>query len=861
MQSLPIDALIPSIIESLRTCPRLVLEAEAGAGKTTRVPPSLLDSGLFSGQIWVAEPRRIAARLVAHRVAGERRETIGGTVGYTVRFEDKTTRATRLRYVTSGILLRRLESDPRLEGVDCVILDEFHERHLDTDLALALLLRLVEDRPELRLVVMSATLDGAKVAAHLGDCPRLHCHGRTFPLTESFESNQDDRPLEKRVTSAVRSQIREDPKGSILVFLPGAAEIRRCTNSLLGVCESEGYDLLALHGELPIAEQARAIEPGPRPRVVLSTNVAESSVTVDGITSVVDSGLVRSLQTPTSSGISTLRLTKISRASAKQRGGRAGRIAPGRVLRLYSKGDFESRPEFDTPEILRLDFSEALLLLHGCGIDDVARVKLLDRPDQAKIAAAHQLLVLLGAVDERHRLTTLGERMLPLGIHPRLARLALACLERDQGTLGAIAAALLAERDIRVDRGNALQGRGGKKKDVVAGSSDLLELVELFEWARELEFEHRSLLDLGLDVRATRSVSQAASRLERSLEQLSTRSRARVGQRQTPSSREETLSVAALLAYPDRVAKRRVPRDSGFVLRGGQSARLSEQSVVVDANLIVAIDVEERQNPGRPPETLIRMASELDPDLLLDVVAEQLESEEELLWTDPPGRVEERSRIKLGSLTIDESRRPARPGPDTARVLLAKARERGLFRAPELVSLGCRLRLLKDAQLVPELVDDFEAVLETAAAALLAYDNSLTALDPKNLANGVEQSLPAPLPECLRRDVPEHVNLPGGRKCSVHYEPGQNPWIESRLQDFFGMGETPKIARGRIELTVHLLAPNQRAVQITNDLRGFWSTHYPTLRRQLMRRYPKHAWPEDGATAQPPEPRGPRPRT
>ncbi|MGC4066522.1 MAG: helicase-related protein [Polyangiaceae bacterium] len=664
------------------------------------MPPSLLDAGLFTGQIWVAEPRRIAARLVAHRVASERREPLGEAVGYTVRFEDKTTRATRLRYVTSGILLRRLESDPQLRGIDCVILDEFHERHLDTDLALALLLRLADERPELRLVVMSATLDGAKVAEHLGGCPRLHCRGRTFPLTESFESPQDDRPLEKRVASAVRAQLREDPKGSILVFLPGAAEIRRCTNSLTGICETAGYDLLSLHGELPIAEQAKAIEPGSRPRVVLSTNVAESSVTVDGITSVIDSGLVRSLQTPTASGISTLRLTKISRASATQRGGRAGRIAPGHVLRLYSKGDFDARPEFDTPEILRLDFSEALLLLHGCGVSDARHVSLLDCPDPAKIAAAHQLLVWLGAVNEHHDLTDLGRRMLPLGIHPRLARLALACMERDQCALGAIAAALLAERDIRLDRIGASHGRSNRQRDVVAGSSDLLELVELYEWAQELNFDHRSLVELGLDVRATRSVNQAASRLERALETTATKTRASGGMlnTRTPQGREETLSVAALLAYPDRVAKRRVPREPGFVLRGGHSARLSERSVVVEASLIVAIDVEERQNPGRPPETVIRMASELDPDLLLDVAADQLESEDELVWTEPPGRVEERSRIKLGSLTIDESRRPARPGPETARILLAKARERGIFRAPELSSLGCRIRLLCEAQ-------------------------------------------------------------------------------------------------------------------------------------------------------------------
>jgi ATP-dependent helicase HrpB len=858
LRPLPIDSLLPQVVSTARDHQRFVLEAEAGAGKTTRVPAALLDSGLFNGEIWVAEPRRLAARLVAHRVAFERNEPLGDRIGYTVRFEDKTSSRTTLRYVTSGVLLRRLVTDPALSHVSCVILDEFHERHLDTDLALALLLELQTKRPELRLIVMSATLDGERIARHLGDCPRLYSEGRAFPLTIDFEPVGDDRPLEKRVSSAVRGLMKSEPRGSVLVFLPGATEIRKSAELLSSLCDEMGFDVATLHGDLPIDEQARAIEPGKRPRVVLTTNVAESSVTVEGITAVVDSGLARRLETPSFSGISTLKVTKISRASATQRAGRAGRIAAGRVVRLYTKGDFETRTEHEPPEILRLDFSDALLMLYGSGNVAPERLALLDAPAPAKLKAAQELLEMLGAIDSTRTLTTIGSRMLELGIHPRLARLAIACSDSGYPKVGALAAALLSERDIRSESRARSFGTPRKAVDVIAGQSDLLELVELFEWAEEINFSPRGLRDIGVDSRTVRTVQQATSRLTKLLDS-DVSKRAGLPNARKPS-RERALESAVLIAFTDRIAKRRAPKGSEFVLRNGQVARQVEHSVVLDASFIVAVDVDERRVPGRSPETLIRIASAFDPNLLVDIAADQLESDDELIWTDPPGRVEERSRIRLGSVTLDESRRVARPSAQTARVLLEVAKERGLFRSNEIVSLRARLALLKQTSILAQLPENLDESIEAFAASWFSGTTSLDGMDGSTLARGIIDSMAAPIPEFLRVDAPEYVTLPGGRRCLVHYEANQSPWIESRLQDFFGMACTPTVLRGRVPLTVHLLAPNQRPVQITHDLKGFWSTHYPSLRRQLMRRYPKHPWPEDGATALPPEPRPVRSR-
>ncbi len=860
---LPIDAILAELVALASRHTRLVVEAPTGAGKTTRVPTALLGTLAPGRQIWVAEPRRLAAKLMAHRVSSELGQRLGSTVGYTVRFDDCVSQETRIRYVTSGILLRRLLADPELTGIDCVILDEFHERHIDTDLALALVCQAQSRRPELRLIVMSATLDGARISQLLGGCPRLTSEGKLYPIELEFEQQVDERPLDKRISSALRRIIEHDPRGSTLVFLPGAAEIRRTRSTIAPLCEQAQLDLFVLHGDLPLDEQTKAILPGRRPRVVLTTNVAESSVTVEGVTAVIDSGLCRQQSNSAFSGLSRLVVQRISRASATQRAGRAGRTAPGRVIRLYTKGDFDTRPEFESPEILRVDFSEALLLLAGAARRAQAsgnthaflgELLFLDAPAPTAVEAARSLLRQLGAIDSSDLLTRTGDEMLRLPLHPRLARLLIECDSRRIGALGALVAALLAERDLRSTQQSTFGARQEHRRRLLSGDSDVLELVESYLRGRDARMSNSELRESGIDPMAFRSV-------QRSYEQLRRLVRHGASNVEMDDWAEEELAIALLVAFPDRVAKRRNPDGAELVLRSGATARLSDSTVVTKPQWLLAIDAEERRELGRGSTTAVRVASAIKEDWLLDVLTDDLVNEEELCWMDPPGRVELRSRIRLGSLVVEESRRPAKPGADVATMLMSVVEQSGLLKCDEVSRLLARLALYTQFQKGTATPMDWESVKTNALSQLLLTRIDLEGLDGSTLASNLLNHLPPVYAEPLRSQVPETIVLSKGRRCAVHYEVGKNPWIVSRLQDFFGLSETPTILNGRQKLVVHLLAPNQRAVQITDDLRGFWSKHYPEIRRQLQRRYPKHAWPEDGQSASPPEPRpGHRPR-
>ncbi|HEX9919640.1 MAG TPA: helicase-related protein, partial [Pyrinomonadaceae bacterium] len=477
MQSLPIDSLLPSIVESLHETPRLVIEAPPGAGKTTRIPPALLASGLAAeGEILILEPRRIAARLAAGQVASERGERPGESVGYEVRFEKASGARTRLKYVTEGILMRRLLSDPHLGGVSVVILDEFHERHLEADLALALLKRLQQGaRPDLRIIVMSATLNAEPIARFLGDCRVLRSEGRRFEVGIEHLYRTDDRPIAAQVQIAARRLLDEEPDGDVLVFLPGASEIRRAAEACAPLAAEFGLLVLPLHGELSLAEQDRAVRPAERRKIILSTNVAESSVTIEGVVAVIDSGLARVAQHSPWSGLPGFSVARISRASAVQRAGRAGRMRPGRALRLYTAQDFAARPEYDVPEILRADLAGAALELHAMGINDLNSFDWFEAPAANALQQAESLLTSLGALDEEHRVTANGRRMLRLPLHPRLARVLTEAESRGVAGAGCAVAALLSERDIRA-RHILSKPKGAETtaRPRVHGKSDLL---------------------------------------------------------------------------------------------------------------------------------------------------------------------------------------------------------------------------------------------------------------------------------------------------------------------------------------------------------------------------------------------------
>jgi ATP-dependent RNA helicase HrpB len=807
LTALPIDPLLPEIVASLRQNPSLVLEAPPGAGKTTRVPPALLD--VVDGEILVLEPRRLAARLAARRVAEELGGKVGGLVGYRVRFEDVTQRSTRIVFVTEGVLLRRLASDPSLAGVGAVLLDEFHERHLHGDLGLALARRLQRTRPQLRIAAMSATLEADPVAAYLGGCPILRAEGRRFEVTVEHAARVSEKPLESDVAQAVRQLLVTEPDGDILVFLPGAAEIRRAQAALSSLPNA---DVVMLHGDLAPEEQDRAIRPGARRKVILSTNVAETSVTIEGVVAVVDSGLHRLASHSPWSGLPTLKVAKISRASATQRAGRAGRLRPGRCLRLYTKHDFDLRPAHDPPEVARVDLTETVLLLGALGVGDL---DWFEPPNAAALDAARALLVRLGALDAGGAVTALGRRMLELPVHPRQARLLVEAEARGVADDAAVVAALVGERELT------------RKKEKVAGPSDLLADLDRFRVAERVRLHPDRLRGLGLDVGAALAVDRLRKQLRAALRPA----------RRMPDSPEAdaAIGLCVLAGYPDRVARRRQPGGRELVLSSGGTATLSPDSVV-QSEWMVAVDAEERSG------VMVRAASAIEPDWLIELYADRLHESRTCVWG--AGRVEVVEKLAYDQLTLDEKRGPAPPSDEASRVLCEAARTRVRFEDGTLERIAFARAQLPDAGL-PALDAD------TALARLCEGRTRLDELAEEQLLDLLDGKQRRELAEL----APPRVTLPGGRSVKVHYPAGQPPFIESRLQDFFGMARGPTVGRGRVPLTLHLLAPNQRAVQVTSDLAGFWERHYPAIRRELGRKYPRHAWPDNPLTARPPEPR------
>ena len=854
-QPLPIDSLLGEIVAAVRAAGVLVLEAPPGAGKTTRVPPALLDAGLAGDKsIIVLEPRRIAARLSARRVAEERGERPGETVGYQVRFEDVSGPRTRLKYVTEGILTRQLLSEPNLGGVGAVVLDEFHERHVQSDVALALLLRLRRTRPDLKLVVMSATLDAAPLAEHLA-CPVVRSEGRVFPVTIEHLETPDERRIGEVAAAAVRRVTVPGTAGHVLVFLPGAAEIRQTQDACAEIAAHRGLDLKALHGDLPPDEQDRVLAPSPRRKIILATNVAETSVTIEGVTTVIDSGLARIASHSPWSGLPRLDVAKISRASAVQRAGRAGRTAPGTCLRLFTKADFDSRPEHHLPELLRVDLAETVLALRSAGIDPDS-LAWLDPPPQGALAAGTGLLKQLGALDGDGNITHTGRGCARLPLHPRLARLVIEAGARGIGGLGCAAAALLGERDLRLS--SHLRGSSS------SGTSDLDDLLGVFLEARRLRFAPDRLRSLGVD-------AGGARRVERAREQIARAAGVREAALALTAAAETSLRIAALAAFPDRVCKRRARGAAELTLASGAAAKLSDQSCVRDAALLVALDAEERRDaPGAargPPGrggALVRLASAIEPEWLLDLFADDLRETSEPTWEPARERVEVISRLSFGSLVLEESRRPARQDQPAeaeaaAKLLLAQLRsgkDRVLDPALQAAVDEVKVRVALVAEHCPDagLRRLEEPDVEAALLDLARGRSSLAELRAAqaDLPAALVQRLGGDAPAKIARLAPAQVALASGRKLRVEYLPGQPPSVRSRLQDFFGSARGPAICAGRVPLVLHLLAPNQRAWQVTTDLEGFWTRHYPTVRKELMRKYPRHLWPEDGRTAAPP---------
>jgi ATP-dependent helicase HrpB len=767
---LPVDALVPDMIASLKQTPNLVIEAEPGAGKTTRIPAAFLSA--VDGQILVLEPRRIAARLAARRVAWELNEDLGQTVGYQVRFERVAGPRTRLHFLTEGVLTRRLLSDPDLDGVDAVVLDEFHERHLESDLALALLKRLQRRRPDLRILVMSATLDAAPVARFLDACPVLRSAGRLFDLSVEYAA-YSSAPLHEQARDALERVLSDEQSGEVLVFLPGAAEIRRAARACAPLASRSNRILLPLHGDLPASEQDRAVAPALQPKVILSTNVAESSITIDGVTAVIDSGLARIATYSPWTGLPTLRLGRVSKASAVQRAGRAARTAPGRVIRLYPQMDFQTRRDYEVPEILRSDLAQLCLALRAMGIQDPGLIEWLDVPPEMAVKNAEDLLELLVATDEDAR------KLMRLPLHPRLSRMIVAAVDRGVGRAACITAALLSS-------GERL------------AHNDLLAAIE-------------------------EPLGDSAQQQLRHLLRLVHPSK--------PQKDDDTaLLQSVLMGFPDRVAQRKAGNQ--FMLSNGTAAEIVGDPPSFP--FFVALDAEDRTDKPLPQ---VRLIARVEPEWLLDLFPERVREEKVVLWNRQAERVDLVSRLLYEKLILQESS-STDANPDAAAELLAeKALESGIERFIDSELLGDLAGRLEFAGIeAPDVTNCFKEFCR----------GRRSFAELKSAANGfvpwLEQKLDT---HRLGENAPRTLRLKGGRQVKVHYQHGKPPWIASRLQDFFGMEETPRIGPQRIPVVLHLLAPNQQPVQTTIDLAGFWARLYPQVRRELMRRYPRHRWPED----------------
>jgi ATP-dependent helicase HrpB len=830
-------------LKTLARSSSLVLKAAPGSGKTTRVPPALLKA--LAGEILVLEPRRLAAKFSAERVASELGEKVGKTVGYQFRFETVESPETRLRFLTEGTLLRKIQSDPSLKKVSAVILDEFHERHLMTDAALAIVKTLQKTtRPDLKIIVMSATLDTAAVSGFLGEAPVMEVPRRPHPVQIHYLPTASNKPLELLVRdSALQALSSDQDEGDILVFLPGMLEIRRAEQALNEAFSNQRQQaplVLSLHGQLPREEQELAIQKADRRKIILSTNVAETSLTIEGVTTVIDSGLHRQATYSWWSGLPSLRVRPISRASATQRAGRAGRTAPGRCYRLYTAGEFDARPAFETPEIQRADISQTWLDLKATGLLDGADdFQWFETPSNTSLESTWKLLYLLGALSgptAQGRLTPLGQALSRLPIHPRLGRLIIEA--KKQGVLeeAVLLASLISEGKLEC--------------------RDALDHLKIKNHSGDF---HRVRSRL---VSAVQNISLHASlhsSLHASLQGPS-------GLERMP--REERIRFSLLTGFPDRVARiRKTPAsatrgkvgDAELVFCSGGFTHLSANEITMETapgnDLLIALDVQEDQR-----RIQVRSVSAIREEWLIDLSPSLLSERLELRWDKERERVIQIDQMTYGELSLSESEKPAIPSESSAKILAKNALGADFDKLTQATDLewceflshvaerdlieGAFTRTALLSQYFQKDTPDRESAL-TSLKTVFSGCTSSRELRERDWAFEILSARAPDLAMRAEQILPTFLTLPSGRKAKINYAAGKAPWVESRMQDFFGMQQAPSLLGGRLTLTVHLLAPNYRAVQVTSDLAGFWKREYPELRRALSRRYPRHYWPED----------------
>jgi ATP-dependent helicase HrpB len=826
---LPVDNVLADLKNALAVRRTAILHAPPGAGKTTRVPPALLDEPWLQGRrIVMLAPRRLAARAAAYRMADYFGETVGRTVGYRMRLDTRIGPDTRIEVVTEGVLIRLLQSDPSLSGTGLVIFDEFHERHLESDLGLALCLDIQGVfNTDLRLLVMSATLDIEPLAAVLGDPEVVDCRGRSYPVETRYRPRQHGGKLEKAVAAAVQTAVSKD-EGSILAFLPGAPEIRRTARLLQRAGLGAGWMTVPLYGNLSRRQQDRAIAVPPegRRKVVLATNIAETSLTIDGIQVVVDGGFRRTPRFDTRSGMARLETLPVSRASADQRRGRAGRNAPGICYRLWSRQRQAILAPYDRPEIRETDLTALVLETAIWGVVDLQQLRWIDRPSPAAIQQARLLLIELEALDARGRATEHGRAMAGLALHPRLAHMVLKATAQGMGATACETAALLSERDI-------LRFPPGESDADLQLRIEILRAVE----------DGRSHHDRRCSVEGStaRRVLKIAATLRRQL-----------------AIREDrnTAAISGRLlgwAYPDRIARRRPNTSGRYRMTNGRGAYFNQPEPLAAEEYLVAAELD-----GNPRDARIFLAAATDAATLFDQYAHCMAWDERVAWSPKDRAVK---AVRTQSLWALNLRSEPLSDPDPDKVLAALIdgiRREGLNCLPWTPALrqwqarvGFLRRLFAVKGQWPDVSEPaLIQTIENWLAPFLSGLYRLVDLKRINLSGALATLLTRPQQKKLDELAPVRLTVPSGSRIPIDYS-GETPVLAVRVQEMFGVRSTPRIAAGRQPLLIHLLSPAGRPVQVTRDLSGFWQTGYPEVKKELKGRYPKHFWPDDPLTARP----------
>ena len=907
---LPIYKIEHDIVAALKATKRLILQAPTGSGKSTQVPQMLLKHGLLgSGQVVILQPRRLAARLLASRVAKELGVKLGRKVGYQVRFENCTSDATRIKFETEGILLRQLIQDPALRGVQAVIFDEFHERHLYGDITLARALDIQETlRPDLLIAVMSATLDAGALETYLSErrsptrldnvgvqprdvrdcledrrkpelqhagsetgapfsCAVLSSEGRVFPVEIEYLPRRlgpNPPPVWELAADAFADYARSGERGDVLVFMPGGFEISQTIEAIRHTPESKGYILLPLHGELQPRDQDAAVARYDQPKVVVSTNVAETSITIDGVRLVIDSGLARIPRHDPCRGINTLLIERISQANADQRAGRAGRTAPGRCLRLWSRAEHDERAPHELPEIKRLDLAEVVLTLKAAGVEDLRAFRWLEKPDEISLTHAEELLLDLGALQRRTGIlpvskqnqknaqagqtngdkleacptviTPTGRKMLAFPVHPRYSRMLLAAQEYGCVHQACLVAALTQGRDLLLR--NVGREVESAREDVLGekASSDLWILMRAWNYALNNQFRLDACRKLGIHAVTARQVGPLLEQFLRIAkgEGLDTRPR---------EVQDEALQKCVLIGFSDRVARRLDQGTLRCELVHNRRGVLARESVVQHSALFVAAEI--REIEGRDVNTILSLATAVELDWLRELFPDDLISELQVQFDSTARRVQAAELVRFRGLVLS-AKRVEPPPADAAARLLADEIIAGRLPLPNwdhaveqwLARLNLLCRHCPELQLPPFAEDDRKHIIEQLCHGAVSYKD----IKEREVKPLVMSWLSDAQRQLLDKHAPERLSLPNGRTPKVVYENNQPPHIALRIQELYGVTQTPKIAMGRVPVVVHILTPGMKPIQITQDLASFWREHYPRIKSELQRKYPKHEW-------------------